>query len=451
MNKKLWKHFLQTLLISTLFMLVVGGVSVSAAKKTGFVTENGKCYYIKKDGTKQKGWLELKGHKYYFDTKTGVQLKGWAKDSSGKLVRYFTKGTGAMVTGFLTDSKGVTRYFDPKTGLLSRGFVDIKGNTYYFSSGVGAMATGWLENSKGQKRLFEEDGKMVKGWVKNTQKQYRYFVRNSGIMCIGLKKIGSAYYYFDKENGYRYQKGFLEIDGKTYYFAKSNGKAKTKWLELDGKKYYFGTSGVMYKNTTVAIDGKTYSFDDKGVSSLSQMQLESNNVTVYDEKNNRNYKMWKTYLDDPRIASGELTDLDLLAALCETEAGDQGHVGMVAVALCIMNRVLSDAFPSEVRYVIFQGGSFAQYSVVSNGTFMKRLNGQWNNRAAAYKAAKEALEMHDNYVKSKKPRTLKGFDRKDFNFMYFMMESSYWKQPLNFKKVDNFLYKDHMFFVHWES
>ena len=120
MNHKMRKYFLRTLLLSALIMLVFGSTSVSAAKKTGFVTENGKSYYIKKDGTKQKGWLKLNGKKYYFDKKTGVQLKGWAKNSQGQVIRYFSKGGGAMAEGFLKDSKGITRYFEPGTGLLTR-------------------------------------------------------------------------------------------------------------------------------------------------------------------------------------------------------------------------------------------------------------------------------------------------------------------------------------------
>ena len=47
-------------------VFVMGCFSVSAATKTGFVTQKGKTYYINKDGSKQKGWLELKGKKYYF-------------------------------------------------------------------------------------------------------------------------------------------------------------------------------------------------------------------------------------------------------------------------------------------------------------------------------------------------------------------------------------------------
>ena len=85
--------------------------------------------------------------------------------------------------------------------------------------------------------------------------------------------------------------------------------------------------------------------------------------------------------------------------------------------------------------------------MVTYGTLLKKLQGQWYNRELAYEAADNALKIFDDYVKKGKPRTLEGFDRKDFNFQYFMTEAAFRGQPLNFSKVDCFLYRDHMFFV----
>ena len=42
---------------------------------------------------------------------------------------------------------------------------------------------------------------------------------------------------------------------------------KTGWLEEDGKKYYFESSGAMVVNDVRAIDGATYKIDEKGVES----------------------------------------------------------------------------------------------------------------------------------------------------------------------------------------
>lgn len=459
MKRTFLKRCLRPVLFAVILLLaaqIVPAREVSAATK-GFTTIGGKSYYIKSDGTKQKGWLTLKGKKYYFDTKTGVQLKGWQYDEKKQKIRYFTKGVGAMVTGFLTDGSGNTRYFNEDDGLMVRGWMtDSKGYKYYFTSGQGVMAQGWMTDTKGQKRYFSKaSGRMYTGWKNDSKGNTRYFDKTSGVMYqMGLKRLSGYYYYFDKSNGVLNKKGFTTISGKKYYFSPENGRAQVGWLILGSKTYYFDTKGVMFANVVVNIDGKAYSFDKDGVATKTDYVMQGDKVKIYDEKNDRYYYMVKEYLTHEGVASGEVSDLDLLAAVCEAEAGNQGKIGMEAVALCILNRTIipNKEFPSQIRYVLYHIGatqSYPQYSVVRDGALKKRLDGQFYDRELAYAAAKEAMKIHEKYLLDGTPRKLKGFKTKDFNYMYFMMESSFWKQPLNFDKVDKFLYKDHMFFVDW--
>ncbi len=77
--------------------------------------------------------------------------------------------------------------------------------------------------------------------------------------------------------------------------------------------------------------------------------------TWYDEKRGRNFTIMKELKSHPGVADGTKSDLDILAAVCEAEAGDQGIAGMKAVALCLLNRTLDKEFPSSVRYVLYQG------------------------------------------------------------------------------------------------
>ena len=292
-----------------------------------------------------------------------------------------------------------------------------KGEKYYFTSGEGIMATGWLKNSKGQKRYFHRtSGVMATGWLKNTSKNISY--------------------YFDPETGYM----------------------TTGWRRISGKKYYFKTDGSMAVSTTVTVSGVTYTISSTGVATVktshSNQNLSNGNVKVYDTQNSRYYTMVKEYKTHPGIANGKTTDKALLAALCESEAGDQGKIGMEAVALCVLNRTIKKdkEFPSTVRGVIYESmvnGTYPQYSVVRDGALLKRLNGNFENRTLAYQAAKEAMTIFNNYVKNGKSRTLTGFKQKDFNYMYFMMNSSFKKQPLTFSKVKYEVYKDHTFFVDW--
>ena len=407
------------------------------AATAGFKTVGGKTYYIKSDGSKQKGWLTLGKYKYYFNKTTGVQVKGWL-NVNGQKTYYFTSQKGAMVTGWLTDSRKRKRYFDPKTGKLTRGWMkNSKGEKYYFTSGEGIMATGWLKNSKGQKRYFHRtSGVMATGWLKNTSKNISY--------------------YFDPETGYM-TTGWRRISGKKYYFSTSNGSMATGLKTIDGKKYYFKTDGSMAVRT-ITVSGVTYTISSTGVATVktshSNQNLSNGNVKVYDTQNSRYYTMVKEYKTHPGIANGKTTDEALLAALCESEAGDQGKIGMEAVALCVLNRTIKKdkEFPSTVRGVIYESmvnGTYPQYSVVRDGALLKRLNGNFENRTLAYQAAKKAMTIFNNYVKNGKSRTLTGFKQKDFNYMYFMMNSSFKKQPLTFSKVKYEVYKDHTFFVDW--
>lgn len=455
--KKHGKLLLKYLLLFVMTVFVMGCFSVSAATKTGFVTQKGKTYYINKDGSKQKGWLELKGKKYYFNKKTGVQVKGWVKDSSGQAIRYFTSGAGYMVTGFITDSNGNTRHFDETTGLMTRGWLtDTDEYKYYFYSGSGVMAKGWVANKKEQKRYFSQvNGRMCTGWVKSNAGNYRYFKPSNGIMYTGLEKIDSDYYYFSKSTGVRYQKGFGTVGSKKYYFDPSDGKAKTGWLELDGKKYYFDTSGVMLANTIASIDGTTYRFDSDGAAtktSDNDYTVEGKYVKVFDAKNNKYYYMEEEFLEHPGIADGKVSDLDLLAAVCDAEAGDQGVVGMEAVALCVLNCTIDQykEFPSQIRYVVYQGKP-TQYAVVTDGALLKRLKGQFEDRTNAYAAAKAAMEVFSNYVNHGTKRTLPGFKTKDFNYKFFMTPAAFKAQNLNFSKLEYEQYKGHVFFVDWIS
>ena len=452
-HRNIWKS---CLLLSVIAVFVLGCFSVSAATKTGFVTENGKTYYINKDGSRQKGWLELNGRKYYFNRTTGVQLKGWAKDSSGKVIRYFTKGAGYMVTGNLKDSKGNIRYFDEKTGLLTRGWrTDAKGYKYYYYSGSGVMATGWVQDKKSQRRYFSKaNGRMLTGWVENSAGNYRYFHPTSGILYVGLQKVGEDYYYFSKTTGIRYEKGFGTVGSKKYYFDKKTGKMKTGWLEEDGKKYYFESSGAMVVNDVRAIDGATYKFDENGVASKvdSNYVIDGKYVKVFDAKNNKWYYMEKEFLEHPGIVDGTVSDLDLLAAVCDAEAGDQGLVGMEAVALCVLNCTVDKykEFPSQIRYVVYQGKP-NQYAVVIDGALIKRLKGQFEDRTNAYAAAKAAMEIFNDYVNRGAKRVLPGFKTKDFNYKFFMTPAAFKAQNLNFSKLEYEQYKGHVFFVDWIS
>jgi spore germination cell wall hydrolase CwlJ-like protein len=86
------------------------------------------------------------------------------------------------------------------------------------------------------------------------------------------------------------------------------------------------------------------------------------------------------------------SDLDLLAALVWSEAGDQPiPEGLCYVCDVVLNRVDSPAWPNTIREVIYQPG---QFSVVSNGA-LDRAYG--NAPQVAYDAVLSQLQSRYNY------------------------------------------------------
>ena len=80
------------------------------------------------------------------------------------------------------------------------------------------------------------------------------------------------------------------------------------------------------------------------------------------------------------------SELALLAAIIQCEAGGESPTGKVAVGAVIMNRVRSSQFPNSITEVVYQSGQFSPVasgilsSVVSQGA-----------RSDCYQAAQEAL------------------------------------------------------------
>lgn len=389
----------------------------------GFQKIGSSWYYVKADGTKAKGSVTIDKKKYQFNSKNGKQMIGWCVNSKGDK-RFFRKEYGAggyMRTGFATISKKVY-YFSPKNGYMVKGWLTVGKKKYYMDPGTGVRSTGLMTIS-GSTYYFDTNGVMfLNGW----------------------KTVGKYRYYFDKKTGKAY-KGIQTISGKTYYFDSKNRMVKNKTVTIKGVAWKIDKNGYAVKST-----------DPKDSSATYQYTVMSGYIKCYDPNYKRYYYLAREFATHPGVADGTKTDRDLLAAICECEAGNQGLIGMEAVALCLLNRTLDDDkdFPSIFRYVLYQqqlpnSTNYPQYSPVRNGTLLTRLNGKFNNKALAYQAADEAIKIFNAYKTKGTKRTLKGFDRDDFNFRYFMQISSFWSQALTFSRVDYYSYMDHMFFVRW--
>lgn len=80
------------------------------------------------------------------------------------------------------------------------------------------------------------------------------------------------------------------------------------------------------------------------------------------------------------------SELDLLAAIIQCEAGGESHQGKVAVGAVVLNRVRSESFPDTITDVVYQSG---QFSPVASGILSGVL--AQGARSDCYQAAQDAL------------------------------------------------------------
>lgn len=244
----------------------------------GLLEVNGSHYYFGENGA-LGGQLEIDGKEYYFHPTSREMLTGMRK-IDGVFCYYHSDGT--RQSGWITMRTGDRLYVTPNG--LQTGLAEIDGHTYYFGEN-GIMRTGVQRVSGADNRnitcLFDENGIMVKGLVTNelgiyyydsitgerrtgfatVDHQEYYFDPNTGRAVKGLQNIGGVYCYFDPEtaqrqyglqtvkgrlycftrdsNGPGFATGITVVNGKTYYFSDTSGRAFTGYYALDGVKYYF--------------------------------------------------------------------------------------------------------------------------------------------------------------------------------------------------------------------
>ena len=86
------------------------------------------------------------------------------------------------------------------------------------------------------------------------------------------------------------------------------------------------------------------------------------------------------------------SELTILAALVQCEAGGESYEGQLAVASVVMNRVRCGAYPNTITDVIYASGQFSP----ANSTKMSNLALSGNIKASCLQAAQEAINGNCN-------------------------------------------------------
>ena len=218
--------------------------------KQGWVQEEGKWTYYKKDGQRITGFQSIDGKRYYFGT-DGFMQTGWVHTNG---YDYYLGTDGVVQTG-IQHIDGKIYYFGP-LGPVQSGFTHVDGKPYYFDASHESR-NGWMKQEfnwyllqpsgalqtgdftyKDKKFSFNQDGEMIKGWVTleslvkkvypepDLKKALRAKSVNKGEVIEVVGKVGSWY-----EVNYQGEKGYVRIHDAIIF----DQEAKSPLTLLDGK------------------------------------------------------------------------------------------------------------------------------------------------------------------------------------------------------------------------
>ena len=142
-----------------------------------------------------------------------------------------------------------------------------------------------------------------------------------------------------------------------------------------------GTEGEWYQVNYNGTDAYVYS----DYVSLENAVQGAMTTEEYQESQRQEAAAQETSSQSSSVSASS-SDLAMLAALIECEAGGESYTGKVAVGAVVLNRVNSSSFPNSISGVIYQSG---QFSPVSSGKFQTVLSR--GARSDCYEAASAAL------------------------------------------------------------
>ncbi|MBP5773606.1 MAG: cell wall hydrolase [Eubacterium sp.] len=113
-------------------------------------------------------------------------------------------------------------------------------------------------------------------------------------------------------------------------------------------------------------------------------------------------------------AKVKASTLRLMAAIINSEAGNQSYAGKKAVGIVIMNRVKSKQFPNTVKGVVYQRG---QFSPVRNGSLKKsfklydsgKMSKSIKKAAASALSGDKTVKYHGKKINMKKYKFFSGY------------------------------------------
>ncbi|WP_368139613.1 GH25 family lysozyme [Collinsella aerofaciens] len=208
-------------------------------------------YYAASNGKAYTGWLFQSGTWYWLEPDAGGAMATGLHECNGSL--YWFNSSGAMATGWVLD--GGTWYYATGSGALARGPVSVGGVPYCFDARTGAMLTGYQTDARGVRRYFGSCGPL-NGWGLVDGSWYWFA---NGIASTGWLYTGGSWYWLDPDAGSAMATGLHVCNGAAYWFSASGAMA-TGWV-LDGGTWYYATGSGALASGWLSLNGTWYWLD----------------------------------------------------------------------------------------------------------------------------------------------------------------------------------------------
>ena len=152
--------------------------------------------------------------------------------------------------------QNVNRKFKIWGALLFLLFFAVGVSMYFTAANIQAATKTGFVTINGDSYYINENGSKQKGWLELEGKKY-YFNTKNGVQVKGwVTDSKGRKRYFSKQAGIMMTGWVTDSKNQKRYFDPSTGFMQTKWLTLKGKRYYF------YSNSGVAAC-KTFLTDSK--------------------------------------------------------------------------------------------------------------------------------------------------------------------------------------------
>ena len=429
--------------------------------------ENGVWYYYNADGERATGWLEDGGNLYYLNP-DGSMATGW-QQIDGKWY-YFRSWGAAYRNEIFTDPSDGNIYYGLSDGSMAKSsWIQIDGKWYYFRSwGAAYRNEIFTDPADGNIYYGLSDGSMAKSsWIQIGGKWYYFRSWGAAYHNEIFTDPANGNIYYGSSDGSVVVNQWVQTSGGRYRFDSQGRAYRNQWFDSAGNPtsyepaigfYYVGSNGVMLTDTYYKTqkDGGDYyySFSGTGACNYADPQY----VRAKDSVNGIYYVMEHQYFTDPQVS-----ERDLMAAICAAEAGIQRTTGMTAVAMVVRNRM--EEYGYSMKTAIYRQ---QQFEPARNGSLTRYLRGISSGTSSimqelvntgAYIAADTSEKIMNDYKTNGTNRVIPGFGdtRADFDYLYFMTPAAFERLNLDPEKCVTYTYtyqgatytSSHIFFVNW--